>query len=95
MAIDIKLQLRTITGKKVKLLRKEGILPATVYGKGLEPINVQINAREFAPQFKAAGRSNDVTLHIDGHKPMVANIHSFQRHPVTRVVIHVDFVVKS
>jgi len=95
MAIDIKLQLRTITGKKVKSLRNEGILPATVYGKGMEPINVQINAREFGPQFKAAGRSTDVTLHIDGHQPMTANIHSFQRHPVTRVVIHVDFVVKS
>ena len=95
MAIDIKLQLRTITGKKVKSLRNEGILPATVYGKGMEPINVQINAREFAPQFKAAGRSTEVTLHIDGHKPMIANIHAFQRHPVTRVVIHVDFVVKS
>jgi large subunit ribosomal protein L25 len=95
MAIDIKLQLRTITGKKVKLLRNEGILPATVYGKGMEPISVQINAREFAPQFKTAGRSTDVTLHIDGHQPMTANIHSFQRHPVSRVVIHVDFVVKS
>ncbi len=95
MAIDIKLQLRTITGKKVKSLRNEGILPATVYGKGMEPISVQVNAREFGPQFKAAGRSNEVTLHIDGHKPMTAHIHTFQRHPVTRAVIHVDFVVKG
>ena len=41
MSIEIKLEKRTVVGKKVNNLRKAGIMPATVYGKHLAPITVQ------------------------------------------------------
>lgn len=91
MAIEINLSKRTITGKKVAGLRKAGILPATVYGKHLAPISVQTDAKSFGPLMKAAGRTSLVTLKIDGEEPIAAFIHSYQRHPVSRAVIHVDF----
>ena len=91
MSIEIKLQKRAVIGKKVNNLRKAGILPATVYGKHLAPINVQTELRSFMPLMKAAGRTNLVTLHIDGEAPIAAFVHTYQRHPVSRAIIHVDF----
>ena len=91
MSIEIKLQKRSVIGKKVNNLRKAGILPATVYGKHLAPINVQTELRSFMPLMKAAGRTNLVTLHIDGEAPIAAFVHTYQRHPVSRAIIHVDF----
>lgn len=91
MSIEIKLEKRTITGKKVNSLRKAGILPATVYGKHLAPIAVQTDLRSFMPLMKAAGRTNIVTLQIPGESPISAFVHTYQRHPVSRTVIHVDF----
>ena len=91
MSIEIKLQKRAVIGKKVNNLRKAGILPATVYGKHLAPINVQTELRGFMPLMKAAGRTNLVTLHIEGEAPIAAFVHTYQRHPVSRTIIHVDF----
>lgn len=91
MSIEIKLQKRVVIGKKVNNLRKAGILPATVYGKHLAPINVQTELRGFMPLMKAAGRTNLVTLHIEGEAPIAAFVHTYQRHPVSRTIIHVDF----
>lgn len=92
MSIDITLNKRSVVGKKVALLRKQGLIPATVYGKHLDAISVQTDARSFAPLLKQAGRTNLVNLHIEGEsQPVQALIHSVQRHPVSRAVIHVDF----
>lgn len=92
MSIDIKLTKRTVLGKKVAQLRKQGMLPATVYGKHLAPIAVQTDARSFAPLMRQAGRTNLVNLHIEGEaEPIQAFVHSYQRHPVSRAIIHVDF----
>lgn len=91
MAIELNLSKRTVTGKKVAGLRKAGVLPATVYGKHLAPISVQADAREFTAVMKAAGRTSLVTLNVAGEEPITAFIHSYQRHPVSRAVIHVDF----
>jgi large subunit ribosomal protein L25 len=73
-------------------LRKQGVLPATVYGKHLAPIAVQTEMRSFAPLMRQAGRTNLVNLHIEGEaEPIQAFVHSYQRHPVSRAIIHVDF----
>jgi large subunit ribosomal protein L25 len=41
---------------------------------------------------RQAGRTNLVNLHIEGEaEPIQAFVHSYQRHPVSRAIIHVDF----
>ena len=90
---ELKLETRTVTGKKVNRLRKEGILPATVYGKGVGPYTVQMNAREFTDLLKQAGRTSLIKLSIPGQKPQSAFVHVLQRHPVKQDVLHVDFRV--
>ena len=90
---ELKLETRTVTGKKVNRLRKEGILPATVYGKGVGPYTVQMDAREFTDLLKQAGRTSLIKLSIPGQKPQSAFVHVLQRHPVKQDVLHVDFRV--
>jgi large subunit ribosomal protein L25 len=87
----LSLEPRSIVGKKVKRLRRSGILPATVYGKGVEPIAVQVDARSFNNVYRRAGRTSLIELHIADRQPLAAFIHALQRHPVTRDIIHADF----
>lgn len=93
MADQLKLALetRSVVGKNVKKLRRDGILPATVYGKGVGPFNVQLSAREFSDLYRHAGRTRLIDVTIPGQANQSVFIHSLQRHPVNRSIIHVDF----
>ncbi len=87
----LSLEVRSVLGKKVSRLRRNGVLPATVYGKGVAPMAVQVDTRSFQDVYRRAGRTALVELQIAGQKPLAAFIHSLQRHPVTRAIIHADF----
>jgi large subunit ribosomal protein L25 len=90
--IQLELENRTLVGKKVNRLRRAGILPATVYGKGVGPFTVQLSARGFNEAYRRAGKTALIDLAIQGQKPQSAFVHSLQRHPVTRTIVHVDFL---
>jgi large subunit ribosomal protein L25 len=94
MADRMKLELepRTVTGKKVGRLRRDGLLPATVYGKGVGPFTVQLDARTFGDTYRRAGRTGLIDLTIPGQSGVSVFIHALQRHPVTRAIQHVDFL---
>jgi large subunit ribosomal protein L25 len=89
----LELERREVVGKKVARLRRSGVLPATVYGKGVGPFSVQVNARTFSDLYRKVGRTALVDLKIPGQKTHAAFIHAVQRHPVTRDIIHADFRV--
>ena len=93
MADDLTLQLdpRTVTGKKVKKLRREGIVPGNVYGRGMPSVAVQASLVELRRVFRAVDRNSVVTAQIDGEsetRPVV--LRAVRRHPVTQDVEHVD-----
>lgn len=81
---------RTVMGKKLKLLRKEDILPGNVYGKGLASTPVQVSAKTFADVYKIAGGTGLVDLTIDGEKKPVL-IKDVEINPLTRQILHADF----
>jgi large subunit ribosomal protein L25 len=82
---------RTVHGKKVKRLRREGLIPGVVYGPVLEEtISVSVNSREFQRFFARNGHSSVVSLEWDGGKQPVL-IREVQIDPVTRNQLHVDF----
>ncbi len=83
---------RTITGKKVKRLRRDGLIPATVYGKGYTPASIQMDDRAFNLTFRKAGRTSLIDLMIDGTLTSVF-VQDVQRHPLSRAIIHIDFKV--
>jgi large subunit ribosomal protein L25 len=89
----ISAQVRTVLGKKVKYLRKEGFIPATVYGKGFEAVSAQLSGREFEIVLRKAGRTALIDLNLDGHGMQSVFVQDIQRHPVTRAILHIDFKV--
>jgi large subunit ribosomal protein L25 len=92
MSTTIAAQKRAIIGKQVKQLRKQGLLPATVYGKGFEPVSIQLDDRAFKLMYRKAGKTTLIDLMIDGERTSVF-VQAIQRHPVTRNILHVDFKV--
>jgi large subunit ribosomal protein L25 len=89
--IDLKADVRKITGRKVKNLRKSGLVPANVYGKDVKSESIEINAKEFSEVFKKAGETSIVTLKV-GKEDKPVLVHNVQIHPATDEVLHVDFL---
>lgn len=86
----LKAEERTVLGKKVKKLRREGYLPGNVYGKGLESHALQIKLSDFEDVYKEAGETGLVDLTFDGKtKPVL--IKNLQKNHATRTLLHVDF----
>ncbi|NJM08913.1 50S ribosomal protein L25 [Candidatus Gracilibacteria bacterium] len=83
-------QNRVVIGKKVKDLRKQGLLPVTVYGKGVGPFSVQVEARAFQAVYRQAGRTRLIEVSIPGQARQSVFVHDVQRHPVTRNILHAD-----
>ena len=86
---------REVTGKKVAYLRRDGRLPAVVYGRGLESASVSVDAHELETLRRHAGPNTLVDLSVDGEKPAPVLISGVQLHRVTRKPLHVDlFLVR-
>lgn len=88
--IELNAQLRTVMGSKVKQIREDGFIPAVLYGKGQDPIALQVPNKDFNKTFKAAGESTLVYVSVDGETyPTI--IHDIARHPASDAIIHADF----
>lgn len=86
------LEPRTVTGKKVKLLRAKGLVPASICGRGVTPENYVTDARIFTKVYQLTGKSGLIELQTPtGIKQ--AFIRQIQRHPISNVWLHVDFRV--
>jgi large subunit ribosomal protein L25 len=85
-------QPRSVRGKEVAKLRREGTLPGVLYGAGTDSTPVSIDAREFEVFRRHSGRHAVVDLHLDGGKPKPVLLQAIQEHPVTRKPLHVDFL---
>jgi large subunit ribosomal protein L25 len=88
--MDLTVASREILGKKVKALRKEGLIPAEIYGHGQNNVHITVTRKEFAKAYKEAGSTTVVTLLLDKKKVPVI-IHDVTIHPVLDDVTHVDF----
>lgn len=83
-------QPRTVLGKKVKNLRREGFLPANVYGKDLASVAVQVAMEDFTTLYKEVGETGLVDLELDGKKrPVLIKNVQFEFHYHTP--LHADF----
>jgi large subunit ribosomal protein L25 len=89
-AISLKAEKRTVTGRKVKNLRRDGLLPANIYGKNEASQSLQLNVKDFEKTYKQAGETGLVELSIGGDVKhvLISNIHV---NPVTDQFLHVDF----
>jgi large subunit ribosomal protein L25 len=85
---------REVIGKKVKNLRRDGELPAVVYGHNIDPISISLDYREASKTLDAISPSALVVLEIEGEKHYTL-VRDKQRNPVRRTIIHVDFQAVS
>jgi large subunit ribosomal protein L25 len=92
--------LEAVTGRAVGSaesgrLRIAGRIPAVVYGHGISPMSVSVDARELRGALTGgAGLNTLLSLQVDG-KAHLAMAKAVQRHPVRNTVTHVDFIVVS
>ena len=89
---ELTVQPREVFGKKVAQLRRAGVLPANIYGHGLESQSVQIDAEQLEETIRAAAANEVMDLKIAGERsarPVV--IHHIQRHPLGKGILHADF----
>ena len=89
--VVLKSQDRKVTGRKVKNLRKVGLLPGVIYGKDIKSIPVAVEFREFEKVYEKAGETSIVELVLGSSKKPVL-IHNVQRNPVTDQPVHADFL---
>lgn len=80
---------RETLGRKVKHLRKDGLTPAGIYGKGYDSVSISVNSRELNKIFDDVGESGLVDLMLDGSKIPVL-FRNPQYHPVEGNIMHID-----
>ena len=89
--LTLSAQKRDIFGKILKRARREGRLPAVVYGEKDPSTSLFIDAREFGQVIKKAGETSIISLKIEGEKDKDVLVHHIELDPVREVPIHVDF----
>jgi large subunit ribosomal protein L25 len=89
--IELKSQIRKVVGKQVKALRRDGLLPAVVYGAGIEPTPIQLESLLAEKVLAGVGSSTLIDLYIgdEVHKVLVRDL---QRDVIRRTPIHIDFL---
>ena len=92
--MDLHAQTRNIFGKKTKNLRKQGIIPAEIYGKNTENIHISIDEKEFRKTFKESGEQSLINLIID-ENIFPVYIHQVQINPLNKQFLSIDFLKVS
>ena len=88
--LELKAEPRAVVGKKVRFLRREGILPANVYGHAASAA-IQLAAKEAERVIQRAGKTQLISLAMDGGQPTTVLVKASQRHPTRGSLLHVDF----
>jgi large subunit ribosomal protein L25 len=83
---------REMTGKAVKALRRQGLIPGNLYGKDRPSQPVQIDGHELSKFLATHGPTTLIELHVDGNKSDTVMIQEIQREAVSRAIQHVDFL---
>ena len=83
---------RSELGKRTKRLRREGILPCNIYGRGLDSVAVQLPYRDAEALLSEHGLNSLIEIAVEGEseeRPVV--VRRLQRHPLSRELQHLDF----
>lgn len=89
--ITLEVTKRTLLGRKVKTLRKEGLVPANIFGKNIKSNAIQLKKDDFVKVYEKAGETGIVDLKLDKKENPVL-IHHLQKDPVSDEVLHIDFL---
>ena len=88
--VTIAAEPRTVTGKKVKQLRRQGMVPGIIYGQA-EPVNIQMEEIQLNRALRVAGTTQLATVDVEG-KAYTVLAREIQQHVTRRNVLHIDFM---
>lgn len=95
-SIRLELEPRTVLGKKVKQLRREGTVPVHLYGPGIEPRSLQCENRQLLRVLALAGSTNPINLTVSGESgERLVFAREIQWSPIRSQILHVDFLAVS
>lgn len=88
---------RTESGTRpAKRLRREGLVPAVVYGRGIDPLSVTVAGRElYSVLHTDAGLNAIINVEIEDGDTILTVAREIQRHPVRGEITHLDFIKVS
>lgn len=89
--VVLKATKRDITGKQVHAVRRDGKLPAVIYGRRTDPMPIVMDAREASRALAQVSSSSLVTIELDG-KEFPALVREKQRNFIKGTLLHVDFL---
>ncbi|MFA6365458.1 MAG: 50S ribosomal protein L25 [Candidatus Paceibacterota bacterium] len=89
--MELKATTRKIFGKKVKLLRQAGLLPAELFGSGVPNEHLSVSKKEFIKVYREAGEHELVTIDIEGGKKIPVLITDAVRNALSNEFFSVDF----
>ena len=83
---------RTVLGKKVKRLRRDGVLPANIYGRGIDSVAVELPTRDASELLTAHGTNTLIQVQVSGeHDARPVMVRDVKRNPVSGALQHLDF----
>jgi len=89
--LSLSAKIRKEVGKKVKALRKKGVLPGVLYGPKIKTAQpLELDEKEFEKVYQEAGESSLISLEVAEKKYPVL-IHEVDRDPLAGKPIHIDF----
>ncbi len=92
--IVIEAKKREIIGKQVKALRREGWIPAVIYGPEIEPIAISLDARIANRMLPGVTSSQFITVDVEGEQ-FTTLVRDRQQHVIYNNLLHVDFMSVS
>jgi large subunit ribosomal protein L25 len=92
--VVLKASKRDVVGKQVKALRREGKLPAVIYGRHTDPININLEAHSASLALAKTTSSSLVTIEVEGTEHLTL-VREKQRDYIKNRLLHVDFLAVS
>ncbi len=89
--IHLKSQPRDVVGKKVKKFRKQGLLPAVLYGHNIKSSNIWVNSLDFVKVLSQSGENTLIELETENGKKVNVLVYDVQKDPLTDKFSHADF----
>jgi large subunit ribosomal protein L25 len=87
---ELKVEKRTLAGRKVKQLRRQGIIPANIFGKKIDSVNIQVGEKEFKKIFDEVGETGIVEVTV-GDQKYTSLISGYAKDFMSNKILHVDF----
>ncbi|HLF77651.1 MAG TPA: 50S ribosomal protein L25 [Dehalococcoidia bacterium] len=89
---ELSVEPREVTGKKVAQLRRAGMMPGNIYGRGLDSVSIQVRTDDLEHTVRASTANEVIDIKVEGERaPRPVVIHKIQRNPLNSRYLHADF----